>query len=67
MAKLKKYAIESFAKGYNFYAASRSMIEDEEIPQGAYNVVLAITVQLLRLQVWRNTQSRLPLARQFEV
>lgn len=26
--------------GYNSYAASRSAIEDEEIPQGGYNVVL---------------------------
>ena len=40
MAKLKKYAIKSFNKGYNSYASSRSMVEDQEIPQGAYNVVL---------------------------
>lgn len=40
MARLKKYAIKSFNKGYNSYASSRSMVEDQEIPQGAYNVVL---------------------------
>lgn len=40
MAKLKKFSIESFNRGYNSYAGSRSQVEDEEIPQGAYNVVL---------------------------
>lgn len=40
MAKLKQFSIKSFNKGYNSYAGSRSQVEDEEIPQGAYNVVL---------------------------
>jgi hypothetical protein len=40
MAKLKQYSIKSFNRGYNSYAGSRSQVEDEEIPQGAYNVVL---------------------------
>jgi hypothetical protein len=40
MAQLKQYSIKSFAKGSNSYAASRSMIEDEEIPQGGFNVIL---------------------------
>lgn len=40
MARLKQFSIKSFNKGYNSYAASRSMVEDQEIPQGAYNVVL---------------------------
>ena len=40
MATLKQYSIKSFNKGYNSYSSSRTMIEDEEIPQGAYNVIL---------------------------
>lgn len=40
MAKLEKFSIKSFSKGYNSYAASRTQIEDEEIPQGGFNVVL---------------------------
>lgn len=40
MAKLEQYSLKSFNKGYNSYAGSRSMIEDEEIPQGGYNIVL---------------------------
>lgn len=40
MAKLKQFSIKSYNKGYNSYAGSRSQVEDEEIPQGAYNVVL---------------------------
>jgi hypothetical protein len=40
MARLKNFSLKSFAKGYNSYAASRSMVEDQEIPQGAFNVVL---------------------------
>jgi hypothetical protein len=40
MATLKQYSLKSFSKGANSYAASRSMVEDEEIPQGGQNVVL---------------------------
>ncbi len=40
MSALKQYTIKSFAKGSNSYAGSRSMVEDEEIPQGGFNVVL---------------------------
>lgn len=40
MSKLLSYTIKSFNKGSNSYAGSRSMVEDEEIPQGAFNVIL---------------------------
>ena len=40
MAKLRNYTLKNFSKGYNSYVGSRSQVEDEEIPQGAYNVVL---------------------------
>jgi hypothetical protein len=40
MASLKQFAIKNFSKGYNSYAASKSMVENEEIPQGARNTVL---------------------------
>lgn len=33
-SKLKQYPLKSFIKGYNSYAQSKSMVDDEEIPYG---------------------------------